>query len=170
MQNTFNFQHKNNVNKQLEAYTAFLFLSHKLNAQLGALEFIFPLLAFWGHLQGIPPCNNLVCVGRRIAYTRENCQIVEEVWILQLVKKKKKFIFLIISLVVVCFTFGIICVSEFWPIALLALGGSSANSSHAKVQNCHSNCLYFTWPQYCYPLESTQVQIKQIPLSSRDKV
>ena len=91
MQNTFNFQHKNNVNKQLEAHPAFLLLSHKLNTQPGALEFIFPLPAFWGHLQGIPPCNNLVCVGQRIAYTRENCQIVEEIWILQLVKKKRSF-------------------------------------------------------------------------------
>ena len=169
MQYTFNFQKKNNVNKQVEAYPAFLFPSHTLNTQLGALEFIFPLPAFWGHLQGIPPYNNLVCVGRETAYTRGNCQIVEEVWILQLVKKKK-IIFLIISLMVVCFTFGIICVSEFWPIGLLALGSSSANSSHANVQNCHSNCLYFTWPQYCCPLESTQVQKRQMPLSSRDKV
>ena len=48
-------------------------------------------------------------------------------------QKKKKIIFLIISLVVVCFTFGIICVSEFWPISLLALGSGSANSSLAKV-------------------------------------
>ena len=60
---------------RFDGMTKWFFRLHDINKILD----LKPLINILGHPQRIIPYNNLMCTGRRTAYTQENSQIFEEV-------------------------------------------------------------------------------------------